>query len=147
MTSSGALRYKTKIHAICSYFDISQHAAKYIYHRRRRGEPFKNPESVGYIEWTVELQNALVKADELLDFKWRDLVFGDEEKLLSEHKIAIEEQSDAVYKKNEEMAHVDDSVDVDDDDWAVVINKPSETDIYVKHVIRQLHLLPATKID
>ena len=145
---SGAIKYKAKLQAISSYFDISRNAAKYIYHRRRRGVPFKAPKDKNYIAWSIKLQNALIRADKEPGFKWANLVFGKEEEVLAEYKINVQNQSDEIYV---ELAHLTDldAMDLtdDDDEWSLVTNKPSPENRKNKHILQQLYLLHHDKVE
>jgi hypothetical protein len=109
-----------------------------MYHRRRRGEPFKNPESKNYIKWSVKLQNALIKADSVPEFKWSNLAFNAEKETLAKYKINVDDQLDelpeCVLGVAEEKS--------EEDEWTVVSNEPSiETKKYV-YILQEMFLLP-----
>ena len=53
------------------------------------------------MEWNLRLQNALVKADECVDWDWDELKFGSEEQALAQSDISLEDQSDTVIFKHE----------------------------------------------
>lgn len=128
------IKYKTKIQAICEYFNVSSDAAKYIYHRRRRGKPFKTETDPNYLEWSNQLHNACICADKLEQFCWDDLIFGQEAELFNTHQISIETQD------REIKCSTDKTLDTaDDDGWTVVNNKP-KSNKKTKNVIEQLRL-------
>ena len=101
---SSKFKYKNKITAISSYFGVSEQAAKYMYHRRQRGLPYKTETDDLYIEWNVKIQNALVKADKISGFNWDDLEFSDDINVLNNNNIIVNNQSPTVYiNKNKEL--------------------------------------------
>ena len=100
---SSKFKYKNKITAISSYFGVSEQAAKYMYHRRQRGLPYKTETDDLYIEWNIKIQNALVKADKISGFNWDGLEFSDDINVLSNNNIIVNNQSTIVYiNKNNE---------------------------------------------
>ena len=100
---SSKFKYKNKITAISSYFGVSEQAAKYMYHRRQRGLPYKTETDDLYIEWNIKIQNALVKADKISGFNWDGLEFSDDINVLSNNNIIVNNQSNIVYiNKNNE---------------------------------------------
>lgn len=163
------MSYQEKIQTISQYFNISDDAAKYIYHRRRRGDPWKHKKSIRYLEWSIQLQNGLVKADTMMNFDWTALSFGNEVDMLSSFGVDISTESNNPYR-NESMvvkiktSHVADKsqkkrdnqnydtnesndikkVNESDDDWTVVKNKKT-TDKENK-LLKQMGLLPSKNL-
>ena len=119
--------YDERIAAIMKFFSISRPAAGFIYHRKRRGYPFKNPTDEKFLEWNLKLQTALVKADECIGWDWEEIHFGKEEQALSQHGIHIDQQSDSDTHKNESK-----SSETPDDGWTVVKSEKREKYRYTK---------------
>jgi hypothetical protein len=93
--------YEERLALITDFFGISHAAAKFLYHRKRQGFPCKKRGDPKFLAWSLSLQNALVKADECVDWEWDDLKFGSEEKALTQSDISLEDQSDTVVFKHE----------------------------------------------
>lgn len=148
---SKKVTYQSKIKTITSYFGISDNAAKYIYHRRRRGFPWKKNDESSYIAWSMQLQNALIQADNLDTFDWGSLKFGEECRILLEHDIDIETQpksaqTNKIHQVNNKIKETGDGLEENIDDnsgWTVVTSKKG--DLIKKHLIRSMGLLPAKK--
>lgn len=83
------LTYEDKINIIQEYFGVSKMCAIYLYHRRRRGIPWCNINSSKYLEWSIQLQNALIHLDQVPDMDWRSLEFGYESIQFIKHNIDI----------------------------------------------------------
>lgn len=147
--------YKDKINAISSYFGISDPAAKYMYHRRRRGHPYKNITDDYFLEWNMKLQNAFIKADQIATFDWDALRFGDDVKALIVNGIDIDDQPhrSQVNKINQgtrsstKQTNVDGKsvTDESDNDWTVVTTNKGQ--LAKKHILRKMGFLPHTKSD
>ena len=88
--------YHDKINSISSYFGVTNEAAKYMYHRRRYGFPFKKENDPNFIRWDNKVLNALIKADKLEGFNWDLLLFDDDMQLLLEKNINVNLQSDKI---------------------------------------------------
>lgn len=117
--------YEERISAIEKFFGISTPAATFIYHRKRRGHPFKTPTDDKYIEWNIKIQNALVKADECIGWDWDEVHFGKELHALAQHDIHVDKQSSTeVYKHDKK----EDS----EDGWTVAKNTKKEKYQYKK---------------
>ena len=119
--------YDERIAAIVRFFGISRPAASFIYHRKRRGYPFKKPTDEKFLEWSLRLQNALVKADECIGWDWNDVHFGQEEQELARNGIHIDRQSDSETRRNEPNTDEDPN-----DGWTVVKSEKKERYRYVK---------------
>ena len=104
--------YENTLADIRSHFGVSQECAKYIFHRviRHRKKDEK------YIEWTLQLQNALVKADKCLGLNWDSLIFGKEEEQLATHGIHLKEMENTVFKWTADTSE-------SDDEWTTVKKK------------------------
>jgi hypothetical protein len=146
--------YKDNIQTISSYFSISEAAAKYIFHRRRRGIPYKKEGSSNYLEWSMQLQNALINADQLASFDWNVLKFDDDLKTLMQNGIDVNSQPKTVQvnkiKQTQNLRlslKCNDGRDIEEDDdtegWTVVTS--SKTQLVKKQVLRKMGLLPHTK--
>jgi hypothetical protein len=55
--------YNEKINIIGEFFGISPECSRYIYHRRRKGYPYKKKEDDDYLEWNIQIQNGFVLGD------------------------------------------------------------------------------------
>ena len=86
------ISYNNKINAISSYFGVSFNAAKYMYNRRQRGFPYKHETDMLFLEWSIQLQNALVKADKISGFNWDDLNFDNDINILNTNNIKVNDQ-------------------------------------------------------
>lgn len=111
--------YDERIGAIMRFLGISQAAAGFIYHRKRRGAPFTRPENNKFLEWSLRLQNALVKADECIGWDWEEVRFGEEAQALARHDIYIENQSDSETYRNVPSRE-------ESDGWTVVKSERDE---------------------
>jgi hypothetical protein len=90
------LQYSDKVKIICEYFGVSELCASYLYHRRRRGIPWYKPGDPKYLEWTIQLQNAIIYMDTIAGFDWRSMEFGYEEIQFIKHNIDITEMPDTI---------------------------------------------------
>ena len=151
--------YKDNIQTISSYFGISEDAAKYIYHRRRRGFPYKKETDPYFLKWCVQLQNALIKADMLDNFNWTDLKFGEDVDVLLSNGIKVDAQPKNIQMNKIKQIHqlsrkktpgnrinnrerfIEEKDD--DDGWTVVTN--NKTFLVNRHILRKIGLLPQTK--
>ena len=159
---SSKFKYKNKITAISSYFGVSDQAAKYMYHRRQRGLPYKNETDDLYIEWNIKIQNALVKADKISNFNWDGLEFSDDINVLSNNNIIVNSQSTTVYinkisqlncnEKNTQMEYNEnnqtgqnDGTHQNDetDGWTVVTTNKGQ--MVRRQILKKLGFLPNTK--
>jgi hypothetical protein len=81
--------YEEKIKIIQEYFGVSEICAIYLYHRRRRGVPWHKPNDKKYLEWSIQLQNAIIYLDTIVGFDWHSLEFGFEEIQFTKHGIDL----------------------------------------------------------
>jgi hypothetical protein len=128
------LSYEERLIIIMDFFGISRKASKFIYHRKRRGYPFKKRDDFKFLEWDLRLQNALVKADECIDWDWNELKFGYEEHVLSQNDILLEDQSDTDIFKHEKKKMLDDG-------WTLVKDSKRLKQRQIK-VLQTLGFLP-----
>jgi hypothetical protein len=105
---------------IMNFFGISQEAATFLYHRKRRSYPFKKRSDPKFLEWTLSLQNALIKADKCVDWDWDALKFGLEEQILLQHDIWIEAQSNTKIFKNVKKEKEKEKEKENDEGWTIV---------------------------
>ena len=82
-----SIPFDVRVDAISEYLGISKEAALYIYLRKKRS--WKKHNDHKYLRWSIQLQNALVKADKCIGFDWQKLQFGEEETELIKHGITI----------------------------------------------------------
>jgi hypothetical protein len=92
--------YNENLIAIEQFFHVSKKCAKYMYHRRRRGYPYNKNKNENYIIWTIQLQNALIKADLLIEWDWSNIIFQNDIKTLQDHGIYVNKQPYTIYKNN-----------------------------------------------
>ena len=139
--------YNDKIKNISSYFGISVEAAKYMYHRRRRGFPWKNENDGNFLKWNIQLQNALIKADNLAVFDWTSLKFNNDVNTLKENGIIVDEQPKTIYRnKSNDNQESNKDIDEEEDDgggWTVVTKK--ENNSIQKQILRNLGFLTKKK--
>jgi len=152
---SGVSNYKNKIQVLVLYFGISEDAAKYMFHRRRRGYPFKKEDDKNYLAWTTKLQNAIIDADKNTDIDWNDIKFGEDVKVL-DTLVGIDNKSktvtlDKVKQTNcnltrkgrpssVEKIYNKDLTEGDDDGWTVVTNGRNK--VNDKNLLRKMGFLP-----
>ena len=147
--------YKDKINAISSYFGVSEDASKYMYHRRRRGYPYKKETESEFLKWTTKLQNAFIKADQIATFDWGNLKFDEDIKMLFMNGIDVETQSNKVQvnkisqtvQPTTRQLNVDEkSVNDESDDgggWTVVTTNKGQ--LVKRHMLRKMGFLPHPK--
>lgn len=137
--------YGTKIKTISSYFGVSESAAKYMFHRRKRGAPWKQDGDVGYIKWSMQIQNAFIKADKNASIIWENLNFDDDINTLEEHGIIIDEQPNTVCINNTPNVNNADINETDDSEegWTVVSSR--KTHLHQKHILKGMKFLPQNK--
>jgi hypothetical protein len=140
--------YNSKIDSISTYFGVSGLAAKYMYHLRRKGFPYKKPDQQDFLPWTLSLQNALVRADTHESFDWETIQFGEELNTLMRHGIEVVEHDHRVLRNEVTQANASKitnktDVDIDDDGggWTVVV--PKNKFLAEKHILRSCGLLPS----
>jgi hypothetical protein len=134
--------YNEKLKVLKSYFKISDQAVKYMYHRRHRGYPWKNNNDPGYIVWTMQIQNALIKADNLVLFEWDTLKFDNDIQTLYEHGIIVDDQLKTV-QVGKQSLNADIKEEDNDEGWTVVTATKSRA--IKKQLIRFMGFLPQTK--
>lgn len=139
--------YNDKIRTISSYFGISNDASKYMFHRRRRGFPWKKDDEVGYLKWSIQLQNAFIKADNIDVFDWSALKFNNDIQILMENGIIVEDQPKTI-QANRRKLDTDIKEEYDDDDndgggWTVVTK--NKTHLQQKYLLKNMGFLPKNK--
>jgi hypothetical protein len=75
--------YNEKINIIGEFFGISPDCSRYIYHRRRKGYPYKKKEDDDYLEWNIQIQNGIVLGD-LSNIDYTDMHFIEDINILKE---------------------------------------------------------------
>ena len=147
--------YKDKINAISSYFGVSEDASKYMYHRRRRGYPYKKETDPAFLKWTTKLQNAFIKADQIATFDWDNLKFDEDIKMLFMNGIDVEKQankvqvnkiSQTVQPTTRQLNFDEKSVNDESDDgggWTVVTTNKGQ--LVKRHMLRKMGFLPHSK--
>ena len=153
---SSKFKYKNKITSISSYFGVSDQAAKYMYHRRQRGLPYKNETDDLYIEWNIKIQNALVKADKISGFNWDGLEFSDDINVLNNNNIIVNNQAPTVYiNKNKELNYNEKNNQIECDEnnhseitdetdgWTTVITDKGQ--MVRRKILKKIGFLPNTK--
>jgi len=147
--------YKDKINAISSYFGVSEDASKYMYHRRRRGYPYKKETDPAFLKWTTKLQNAFIKADQIATFDWDNLKFDEDIKMLFMNGIDVEKQankvqvnkiSQTVQPTTRQLNFDEKSVNDESDDgggWTLVTTNKGQ--LVKRHMLRKMGFLPHSK--
>jgi hypothetical protein len=123
--------YDSKINAISNYFGVSDSAAKYMYHLRRKSFPYKKSYQQDFLQWTLPLQNALVRADTYASFDWETLQFGEEFNTLMKHGIEFVDSNKVV--RNDIQSNEN------NDGWTLVAKKDKL--LIEKHILRNCGLL------
>jgi hypothetical protein len=90
------LTYEEKIKIIQEYFGVSEICAIYLYHRRKRGAPWHKPSNQKYLEWSIQLQNAIIYLDTIVGFDWHSLEFGFEEIQFTKNGIDINKMENKI---------------------------------------------------
>jgi hypothetical protein len=132
------------LNAIMTYFNVSNHAAIYMYYRRRRGFPWRRKTDSKFLKWDIKIQNAIVIADICNEFDWYALQFGREKEQLLTHGILIDNQPNfpiTLHKTNPHNI-------CDADGWIAVSNKKKKTYKVSSETERILHIIGfETKIE
>ena len=148
--------YSDKINAICSYFGVSETAAKYMFHRRRRGYPFKKESDQSFRPWTIQLQNALISADKDSVIEWEKLKFDNDVKTLFINGIDVDIQPTVIRinkvsqttkqssrLKNNDGKFINEDTD-DGGEWTVVSTNKGQ--LAKKHMLRTMGFLPMSNV-
>jgi hypothetical protein len=142
--------YVSKIDAIGTYFGISNSAAKYMYHLRRKGFPFLKPDQKDFLPWNTPLQNALVRADKHTTFEWDTLQFGNEKSVLTRFGIEIYTQEQNIFRNYVSQKNASKITSIsnarfvnvpDDDGWTLVNTK--DKFLTEKRILRSCGFLPS----
>jgi hypothetical protein len=138
------ISYNSKIDAISTYFRVSKQAAKYIYHLRRKGFPYKQADQLDFLQWTLSLQNALVLADTYPSFDWKSLQFGNELKALTLCGIKVVDNDYIVLRNkvtqlNDSKIICKNDINYYDCEWTVV--GPKNKFLIEKRILRSCGLL------
>jgi hypothetical protein len=149
-------RYNDKLNAISTYFGISKAAGKYVYHRRRRGYPYKKDTDVSFLKWSTKLLNALIKADRLALFDWDTLEFTNDINLMLARGIDVDKQSNrfcvnkAKHTTNHRQFNIDTTNvstydgDGDGGGWSVVTT--SRKQMFNKHILRKMGFIKSRNL-
>ena len=78
-----------EIELISSYFNVSKACATYMYYRRRRGFPYKEPNDPRFIEWSMQCQNMFVRLDKE-DINWDELEYKKDIQQISDMGIEFD---------------------------------------------------------
>lgn len=109
-------RYIKSICELQKHFGISKVCAQYLFHRALKAKK-SNDNQMAY---SLQLQNALVKADKCIGINWEHIYFGQEINNLATHGIKISEQdSNKVFRWVEEFNQ--------NSDWVIVSNKKKKS--------------------
>ena len=149
---STKISYNNKINAISSYFGVSFNAAKYMYNRRQRGFPYKHETDMLFLEWSIQLQNALVKADKISGFNWDDLNFDNDINILNTNNIKVNDQplkihinkiNNYAYNFNENNMNGESNENNMNEGWTVVTNNKEQ--MIRRQILKQIGFLPKFK--
>lgn len=116
--------YNNSINAIKDYFGISNDCATYLYHRafrsRRRDDK--------HMDWNIQLQNAIIKADKCMGLDWSKVHFGAEEKEFANHGIIVNEMDSTVFKWTSDANQSNTSYNSQDmsEEWTVIKKKKTK---------------------
>jgi hypothetical protein len=157
--------YTGKIELLMIYFGISEQASKYLFHRRRRGYPYKKEGDHNYIQWNTQIQNSFIKLDKT-DIDWSKIKFNDDINVLMKHGIVVDNQPKVVVINetkqmrnanlnrrglplnmekiyNRDINIINDNDDDNDDEWTVVVSNRNKRDD--KRILRKMGFLPQSK--
>jgi len=135
------INYNEKINMLKKYFGISEECAKYMFHRRRRGFPFKKDGDVSYLEWSILLQNIIVLADLHYD-DFNSLEFSNDiSELLNYIDISTVSKTHTVCNKisNSDLNQKKDDVN----EWCLVSKKTSRS--VIKNHVKKMGFIISTK--
>jgi hypothetical protein len=110
---SHRISYEKRIEIIRDYFGVSEMCAIYLYHRRRRGVPWYKPGEPKYLEWSIQLQNAILHLDTIHAFDWHGLEFGYEEIHFTKNNIDLNSMSTEVSVLSEPSHIYSENIDKD----------------------------------
>jgi len=139
--------YNDKLNIISEFFGVSYPCAKYMYHRRRKGYPYKKPEDDGYLKWDVQIQNGLVSGD-LFNIEYKNLHFdNDINELHKEYGVDINLLPNEKIQKNKILqtdnkkskisnGEISEHADDTDGEWNVITTKKTLHD--KKKILRQM---------
>lgn len=131
--------YENCIESIQNYFNISTIAAKYIYHRRKHGAPYRSLDDPKYLPWNNKLLNALLQADCIINLNWEDVMFGTEKEDLLVYGINIDLFSDEFPYRSEDNMNVGDTEEKStDSEWTVVQSKNKQKKEKKKFVVKNI---------
>ena len=126
--------YNDKLNIISEFFGVSYPCAKYMYHRRRKGHPYKKNEDDGYLKWDIQIQNALVSGDSY-NIDYKNLNFNNDiNEMYKMYEIDIDKESKFIVKQNKIMqtdkkkskirdSDISDHTDDNDGEWNVITTK------------------------
>jgi len=128
--------YEKRIKIISDYFNVSSDCAVFMYYRRKRGYPWKRSTDIKYLHWNIQLQNALIKLDMIIDFNWKLLEFGNEYEELERHGIDIYNQPKYVIETNPRR-------DIENTTWQYNISKKRKQQQRreIKQILKSIGLL------
>jgi hypothetical protein len=135
--------YRENIQNISKWFGVSEICSKYLYHRAMRSKR----KDVTHLDWSVKLQNALVRADRCLGIDWERMFFGKEEDVLATHGIVLDEMPDTVFRwdvpesENKNTGDVDNGTD-NLDGWTTIkkTKKPKKKNLAFEFVLSGIYV-------
>jgi hypothetical protein len=128
--------YTKSMKSISTYFGVSEMCSMYLFHRSFRSRR----KDMQFLAWTVQLQNALVKASRCVGVNWDEIYFGYEETALKQHGIVINEMPETVFRWSIEDKRIikikTETTTSDDNGWTTVSKK--KRCVHVKYYIDQI---------
>lgn len=133
--------YENCIESIQNYFNISTIAAKYIYHRRKHGLPYRNIMDPKYLQWSNKLLNALLQADNIINLNWEDIIFGKEYENLALYGIIVDNCSDEFPHTEDNTSsqpshHEEKSSETESNEWVTVQSKHKQKQQKKKYTVK-----------
>jgi hypothetical protein len=97
------------------------------------------------MEWTVQLQNAIVKVDKCKDVNWDSINFGNEPVILERYGIIMTEMPDTVFRWpteliRQEKARQKAENEMDSEGWSTVVRKTRVRKSSVKYSINLIRV-------
>lgn len=134
--------YENCIESIQNYFNISTIAAKYIYHRRKHGLPYRSFNDPKYLQWSNKLLNALLQADNIINLNWEDIIFGRESENLALYGIIVDECSNEFphtedNSSSQQQQQVEEkSSETESNEWVTVQSKHKQKQQKKKYTVK-----------
>jgi hypothetical protein len=136
--TDSSIEFHEKIHALMSYFNISENAAIYMNKKRMYKYPYTKNKNLSFFKWSVQAQNAIIIADSIKSFDWNSLQIDNDIKVFESHGINLNSQSNICKKyhgKKYEYSYADHDDHFDGGGWSVFTN--NKVKLHNKHILKK----------